>query len=101
MKAMSFFDYAKSLYSLDTLDKRLTTPSGVPQGNKVQLDPAKPTPSEDVKTRSSELRNGASPPLWKTPEFLGYYIVFLVCVPLMFKTVYDVSLRKSHQVHCN
>lgn len=28
---------------------------------------------------------------WTTPEFYLYYVVFLICVPLMFKAVIDIS----------
>lgn len=32
---------------------------------------------------------------WRTPEFFLYYAIFLVCVPLMFKAVVDIS-RPDH-----
>ena len=73
------------LFSLDVLDKRLTTPSKAPV--KAEIDPAKPVPR-------SQLPDGASPSLWNTPEFYFYYLVFIVAVPLMFKSVIDVSRRK-------
>jgi protein-cysteine N-palmitoyltransferase HHAT len=82
---MSLF---KSLFSLDTLDKRLTAPARAPVVTRSEPDPAKPSPR-------SELPEGAQPSLWKTKEFFLYYLVFLICVPLMFKAVYDVSQRKS------
>ncbi|MCJ1474135.1 glycerol transporter [Lambiella insularis] len=98
---MSLLEHVRRLYSLDTLDTRFTThakPS--PNATAPQLDPAKPSPNEAEKI--SRLNNGdragkdgASPPLWRTPEFFLYYLVFLVCVPLMFKAVYDVS-KPSH-----
>ena len=54
------------IYSLDTLDQRLT--------------------------KSSEMTRGfAQPSKWRSPEFYFYYVVFLVIPPLMFKSVYDVS----------
>lgn len=34
------------------------------------------------------------PSKWATPEFFLYYVVFVVAVPLMFKSVYDVSIRE-------
>lgn len=96
---MSLLQYVQKLYSLDTLDPRFTasakaaaTPSGT------QIDPAKPSPKEGgagVKPRNGGQKavtsNEASPSLWTTPEFFVYYLIFLICVPLMFKAVYDVS----------
>lgn len=78
---MSLF---KHLLSLDTLDKRLTTPSKALVVSKREIDPAKPV------TRST-LPEGASPSLWNTTEFYFYYLTFIICVPLMFKAVLDVS----------
>ena len=77
----------RSLFSLDTLDKRFTTPSRTPIVTKEEPDPAKPG-------TVSELPDGASPPQWKTPEYFLYYLVIGICIPLMIKSSYDVSQRK-------
>lgn len=78
---MSLF---KHLFSLDTLDKRLTTSSKTTASSKREIDPAKPVPRSQIPVE-------ASPSLWNTTEFYLYYLVFIICVPLMFKAVYDVS----------
>ena len=91
---MTLLQYVADLYSLDTLDTRFTTSSKTP-------------PSQIASERSSakETRidhdgfrgqfNGAPPPKWRTPEFLYHGLIFLVMVPWMFYTVYDVSQRMS------
>ncbi len=92
---MNLLQYVGRLYSLDTLDTRLTTSSKTPPS---RIDPARPSPDETSykKNRSGagELANGAIPPRWSTPEFIYHGLVFVVAVPLMFKTAYDVSKRK-------
>ncbi|MCJ1395087.1 glycerol transporter [Xylographa bjoerkii] len=101
---MSLLQYVQKLYSLDTLDPRFTASYKAPANanNNRQLDPAKPSTKEaetDARqqdgNRSAALQDAASPSLWRTSEFYIYYVVFLVCVPLMFKAVYDVS-KPSH-----
>ena len=83
---------------METLDTRFTTSSKTPPS---QIDPAKPSPAEASFKSSGQGRNGgrdvaleASRPRWKSPEFIYHGLVFLVVVPLMFKTVYEVSKRK-------
>lgn len=92
---MSLLRYAGRLYSLDTLDSRFSS------STKTSLSPSDPaTPSlNDAgyrKGRAGDDRidKGASLPRWKSPEFMYHGLVFVVIVPLMFKTVYDVSKRK-------
>lgn len=88
-------------YSLETLDTRFTTSSRTLQGS--QTDPAKPPPPKEenrnsqviISQKTASQHTESSPSLWTTPEFLFYYLIFIVCVPLMFKAVYDVSQRKS------
>ena len=84
---LSAMSLLRSLYSLDTLDKRFTTPSRAPIVTKEEPDPAKPR-------TLSEVPDGASPSLWKTSEFFSYYLVIGVSVPLMIKTGYDISQRE-------
>ena len=92
---MNLLHYARKLYSLDTLDTRLTTSSKAPPPH---FDPARPSPEEASynkgRSGAGDLAKGASPPRWRSPEFIYHGLVFLVAVPLMFKTAYDVSKRK-------
>lgn len=93
---MSLLRYAGRLYSLDTLDSRFTTSSKTPPS---RVDPARPSPDEASSRKGravdGEIAKGASPPRWRSPEFIYHGLVFLVAVPLMFKTAYDVSKRKQ------
>ena len=92
---MNLLHHAARLYSLDTLDTRFTTSSKTPLSH---IDPARPSPDEAShkkgKSGAGELAKGASPSRWTSPEFTYHGLVFLVVVPLMFKTAYDVSKRK-------
>ena len=94
---MNLIHYAGRLYSLDTLDTRFTTSSKTPPS---QIDPARPSPDEPPhkkgRSGTDELAKGASPPRWRSPEFIYHGLVFLVVVPLMLKTAFDVSQRKTH-----
>ena len=95
---MSLLQYAGRLFSVDTLDTRFTTSSKTPSS---RIDPARPSPAEAGFKSPGQGRNGgediapgSSPPRWKSLEFIYHGLVFLVIVPLMFKTVYQVSQRK-------
>ena len=92
---MNLLHFAGRLYSLDTLDTRLTTSSKTPPSS---IDPARPSsdeaPFKRDRSRAGELAKGASPPRWRSPEYIYHGLVFFVAVPLMFKTAYDVSKRK-------
>ncbi|KAI4126802.1 MAG: hypothetical protein LQ338_003561 [Usnochroma carphineum] len=109
---MSLLLYLQRLFSLDTLDTRFTksscassTASG--SANSTRIDPARPLPGLDVhdgtsknRTAESRERESTRPSKWSTPEFYFYYLVFLVAIPLMFKSVYDVSIP-SHPNYSN
>lgn len=95
---MSWLRYLRQIYSLDTLDTRFTASSNTPLKSDARVDPAKPGSAVDSNRRP--LADGAKPSKWNTPEFYFYYFMFITIVPLMFKTVYDVSKRK-HQCHSN
>ncbi|KAJ9318604.1 hypothetical protein DTO271D3_1266 [Paecilomyces variotii] len=87
---MKFLYWLRRLYSLDTLDTRFTASATT------SLKAAPDTRTAEASTgdknnRTSSLPNGASPPKWKTPEFFVYYLFFITLVPLMFKTVIDIS----------
>ncbi|MCJ1281872.1 glycerol transporter [Xylographa opegraphella] len=106
---MSLLHYAQKLFSLDTLDTRFTTSSRAPSKttDNTQLDPAKSSTKEAETNarqqsggKSTALQDAVSPALWRTPEFYSYYVIFLVCVPLMFKAVYDIS-KPSHPNYQN
>lgn len=72
--------FLASIYDLDTLDTRFTTPSSVPYRAAADA-PVKPDPR-------------AEPSKWATPEFYLYYLVFVTVVPYMFWVAYDVSRRR-------
>ncbi|KAH8427571.1 putative glycerol:H+ symporter (Gup1) [Aspergillus melleus] len=86
----SIFSRLRQLYTLDTLDTRLTVPATTPL--KAAAD-TRPATAKDA--RAQAIANGAEPSNWRTPEFYVYYLVFLVAVPLMFKAVIEVS-QESH-----
>lgn len=77
----SIFAWLRRVYSLDTLDTRFTS-SAIPANTNTR-------PS--TKDTRNAIAQGASPSLWRTPEFFVYYLFFITLVPLMFKTVIDVS----------
>jgi len=91
---MNVLLYAGRLYSLDTLDRRFTASS---KTLPARIDPARPSPEEGSYKKGrdgkGEVVGGASPSRWKTPEFMYHGLIFLVAVPLMFKSVYDISKR--------
>lgn len=86
----SLFYWARRLYSLDTLDPRFTVSSTTPL--KATGD-ARPPTSKDA--RANAIASGSSPSKWRTPEFYFYYFIFITVVPMMFKTVVDVSQGMS------
>lgn len=96
---MSLLRYAERLYSLDTLDARFTTSSKTPPS---PADPARPSLNDAGYKRGraggEEIDEGASSPRWRSPEFMYHGLVFVVIVPLMFKTVYDVSKCKQPNI---
>lgn len=89
--SLSFLSWLRRLYSLDTLDTRFTVPANVPV--KIAAEDTRSGSAKDA--RSNAVTNSASPPRWATLEFYVYYMVFIVAVPLMFKTVIDVSQGAS------
>jgi protein-cysteine N-palmitoyltransferase HHAT len=82
---MASLHASQKLFHLETLDLRFTTSSKAPLP-----DPVKP----GTQAKPDTVAANASPPLWRTPEFYFYYLVFIVCVPLMFHAVYEVSQRQ-------
>ncbi|RJE20593.1 glycerol, partial [Aspergillus sclerotialis] len=82
----SLFYWVRRLYSLDTLDPRFTVSSTTPL--KATGDAGPPTTKD---ARANAIASGSSPSKWGTPEFYFYYFIFITVVPMMFKTVVDVS----------
>ncbi|KXX78169.1 Glycerol uptake protein 1 [Madurella mycetomatis] len=85
-----------SIYDLDTLDTRFTTPSSVPYKAAVAdaRDGADKRGNSSSSSSSSSSRTPdkrAGPSKWGTLEFYVYYLVFLTVVPYMFWIAYDVS----------
>lgn len=87
---MGFFSFIGSVYDLDTLDTRFTTPSAVPYAAKIANDRNDKRDSNNSATGRSLPTN---PSKWGTPEFFLYYLVFLIAVPYMFWVPYSVSRR--------
>lgn len=94
---MTISHYVKTLFSLDTLDTRFTTSqaSRQPTYEPLSLDPAKPPVNNGLSTpKATSQPERSSQARWKSPEFAFYALVFLVAIPLMFKSAYEVSSRK-------
>ena len=89
---MNPLSFLRQLYSLDTLDTRLTTPSKTPLDVVQKEQQRTDVTGTNIKQENLTAR-GAQPSKWNTPEFYLYGIVFVVVVPLMFKAVMDVSNR--------
>ena len=89
-KMTSLLSWFRRIYSLNTLDTRFTTSATTPLKTAADTRPAS---SKDA--RANAIASGAASPNWHTPEFFVYYVVFIVAVPLMFKTVVDVSRGKT------
>lgn len=82
--------FLRSVYDLDNLDTRMTTPSSVPYKTVVE---SRPVPDDPTTTpRRPDPR--AKPSKRGTPEFYLYYAIFAVTVPYMFWIAYDVSRRR-------
>ncbi|KAG8625457.1 hypothetical protein KVT40_007208 [Elsinoe batatas] len=80
----------KAIYSLDTLDTRLTTSSTSPPRLKQDQD----------KVLTSKIDLGsplpdAQPSKWMTPELISYVVIVAIAVPLMIKAMYDASQPES------
>ncbi|KAL2021404.1 hypothetical protein VTK56DRAFT_7157 [Thermocarpiscus australiensis] len=84
--------FLASVYDLETLDTRFTTPSSVPYRAVVDSRGGdKRENSGTSSTTSSKADKRAEPSKWGTLEFYVYYLVFLTVVPYMFWIAYDVS----------
>ena len=87
---MKLFNFLRQLYSLDTLDTRITTSSSTPLDTVQKEREAADQRIQNVK-HENNVAQGAQPAKWNTPEFYLYALVFILAVPMMFKSVMDVS----------
>jgi protein-cysteine N-palmitoyltransferase HHAT len=94
MEAVAF---CRRLYSLDTLDTRLTTSSHTPLTVASNESPEKATSGRAVETSTADLPPGAPSSKWRTPEFYFYYTFLGLVVPQMFRSVMNVSLRTFYR----
>ncbi|KAM7222550.1 glycerol uptake protein 1 [Rhypophila decipiens] len=103
--------FIKSIYALDTIDTRFTTPSGVPYRRRQnETDGNGKREDDDIKsgmgllertaTATSTTSSGVTESgiqaetlrtKWGTPEFYLYYLIVGIAVPYMFWVAYDVS----------
>ncbi|KAK7744092.1 glycerol transporter [Cytospora paraplurivora] len=84
---MSPLHFLRSIYTLDTLDTRFTTSSST--SYKTVIDSRGEQGVKDA--QKEKIASRASPPKWKTREFYFYYLIFIICVPLMLWIPYSVS----------
>ncbi|KAF8438295.1 MBOAT, membrane-bound O-acyltransferase family-domain-containing protein [Terfezia claveryi] len=78
---MLLLSLLKDLFSLNTLDSRLTTVSARPRQN--------PGPNSDGTRRPREVTG--TPSKWNSIEFYFYYLFLAIAIPLMFKATYELS----------
>lgn len=86
---MGLFSLLRSVYTLDTLDTRFTTPSATSYRTVLESR-ADPAAKDGQRER---IASRAPPSKWNTPEFYLYYLVFAICLPLMIYIPYTVSRR--------
>ena len=96
---MEAIHFLRRLYSLDTLDTRLTTSSHIPLRRVSDESSEKSASERGVETDAASLPQGASPSKWRTLEFYFYYAVFVLVVPQMFISVMEVSSRSIPLSH--
>lgn len=101
---MAGFQYVQRLFSLGTLDTRFTTSSKVQLKEQLLNDSVRGVPSSgsyNLRSRrdaSTDADTTLPASRWTTPEFMIYAVVFLIVVPLMIKSVFDVSKRKCSRL---
>ncbi|PNS17887.1 hypothetical protein CAC42_3846 [Sphaceloma murrayae] len=76
----------KAIYSLDTLDTRFTTSSTSPPRSKTEQDKHLAT-----KRDTGQPLPDAQPSKWSSTEYILYSLLVACAVPLMIKSIYDVS----------
>jgi hypothetical protein len=90
---MSFHDL-RQLFALETLDTRFFVPANTPPKEALEdaaLDPARPLPVQNGRTKGRGQEENVQPSRWRTPEYYFYCVFIAVAVSLMSKTVFDVS----------
>lgn len=96
---MGLLGFLRSVYDVDTLDTRFTTPSTVPYKAAVadQCVNGSTAATDNSKVPSVRAENSkrAEPSKWRTPEFILYVAIITAVVPYMFWVAYDVSRRMS------
>ncbi|KAF2751844.1 glycerol:H+ symporter-like protein [Sporormia fimetaria CBS 119925] len=88
----------RRLFAVETLDTRFVIPANAPPREvlkEIQQDSSRTAQFANGGLKGKNTAPDAEPSRWNTPEYYLYYLVFLICVPLMFKSVYDVS-KESH-----
>ncbi|KAF2707377.1 MBOAT-domain-containing protein [Pleomassaria siparia CBS 279.74] len=93
-----WLQYFRQLYSLDTLDTRFIVPATAPPKEALEearVNSVETLPGQNNHRQSQKPLANVQPSRWRTPEFTFYLLFIAGCVPLMMKTVYDVS-KESH-----
>lgn len=94
--ARGVLSWLGSIYDLDTLDTRFTTPSSVPY----TVRSNSPTGREDKRDDGRSKGEPAPPPRWTSPEFIFYYLMLSWIIPYMFWVAYTVSRGMSPFIFC-
>ena len=101
---MGFLQYVQDLYGLETLDTRFvgsskcrSSDAKTPPENKL-LEVQERVNSGSKSSRASgaidQAPRSTTSSRWRSPEFYLYYIIIAVAIPLMIKSVYEISRRK-------
>ncbi|KAK4454828.1 glycerol uptake protein 1 [Podospora aff. communis PSN243] len=97
--APGLLSFLRSVYDLDTIDTRLTTPSSVPYSAKSAVTADEGRNKKDDKRSASPQTAQTSPSRWLTPEFLLYYFLLSFIIPSMFWIAYSVSRPSDPRYH--
>ena len=89
--ARAVLSWLGSIYDLDTLDTRFTTPSSVPYNVRSPSPVGQNSKRDDSRSQGEQ----SSPSRWATPEFFVYYLVLGWAIPYMFWVAYTVSRGMS------
>ncbi|KAM4067246.1 MBOAT, membrane-bound o-acyltransferase family protein [Hirsutella rhossiliensis] len=92
---METLSFLRKVYDLDTLDTRFTSSSAAPYQTVIDARSDAATSRESA----AKAQARAQPPMWRTPEFYLYYLVFALAVPYMFWTAYHVSRPSDPRYH--